>query len=145
MEMALVLPVLVLLLCGIVDFGLTLSDQISLNQGVREGARQGVVAEFGATCAGTDREKLICFTEERSELDDVAVYIKLAPGSSDPDPGDELTVCASAPMHSITGFFQPLLDGRHITAETTMRVEVGSTLSEGGDPDPSGEGWSWCG
>jgi Flp pilus assembly protein TadG len=52
-EFALVIPLFLLVLFGIIDFGLALNDYNSVRQGVREGAREGVVGEFGATCTGS--------------------------------------------------------------------------------------------
>nr|WBU15379.1 TadE-like protein [uncultured bacterium] len=42
-ELALVLPLLLLILFGIVDFGLGLSAKIQVTNAVRDGARQGIV------------------------------------------------------------------------------------------------------
>lgn len=42
-EFALVLPVLMLILLGILEFGLILSDQLLLQQGAREGARTAAI------------------------------------------------------------------------------------------------------
>jgi len=49
-EFALLLPVLLLLLFGIIDFGRALNAQITLTQAVREGAR---LASFGQGNAAT--------------------------------------------------------------------------------------------
>ena len=43
-EFAIVFPLFFLLVSGIIDFGLAFSDLNSTRQGVREGARQAVVA-----------------------------------------------------------------------------------------------------
>lgn len=42
-EFALILPVLLLLVLGIINFGYVFGQQLSLNQAVREGARKAVV------------------------------------------------------------------------------------------------------
>ena len=42
-EFALVLPILLLLLCGIIDFGWLYYNQITLNNAAREGARYAVI------------------------------------------------------------------------------------------------------
>ena len=42
-EFALVLPIIVILLFGIIDFGLMLNHRITLQHAVREGARYGMV------------------------------------------------------------------------------------------------------
>jgi Flp pilus assembly protein TadG len=44
-EFALVLPLLLLLVFGIIDFGLALSDQITLTQAAREGARLAALGQ----------------------------------------------------------------------------------------------------
>ncbi|GAC1440589.1 MAG: hypothetical protein NVS3B26_10220 [Mycobacteriales bacterium] len=49
-EFALVLPVLILVLFGIIEFGIAFAQELSLNAGAREGARLGVVP--GTDCAG---------------------------------------------------------------------------------------------
>ncbi|MEU0885605.1 TadE/TadG family type IV pilus assembly protein [Lentzea sp. NPDC005914] len=44
-EFALVLPILLLLMCGIVDFGRALHEQVVLTQAAREGARLAALGE----------------------------------------------------------------------------------------------------
>src|SRR5690349_6552617 len=46
-EFALVFPLLFMLVAGMIDFGMVFSNLNSTRQGVREGARQAVVADFG--------------------------------------------------------------------------------------------------
>src|SRR5262249_5874769 len=45
-EFALLLPLLLLIVMGIVTFGITYSNFISLRDGVRQGARNGAVGNF---------------------------------------------------------------------------------------------------
>ena len=52
-EAALVLPVIITLLLGIVDFGWAFNDYISLRQGTREAARQAVVNTTPQPSSGT--------------------------------------------------------------------------------------------
>lgn len=63
-EFALVVPVLVALLLGILDYGIIFTDSISVRNGVREAARKGVVSNF-STCAGSSSfDKLRCQTKK---------------------------------------------------------------------------------
>ena len=55
-EFAMVVPVLVLAVFGIIDFGRYVYTQNSLNEAAREGARAGAVAERPAECAGQGRD-----------------------------------------------------------------------------------------
>jgi Flp pilus assembly protein TadG len=56
-EFALVVPILLLLVFGIIDYGFVFSQQSTLNNGVREGARRAVVADpfAGATVSANPR------------------------------------------------------------------------------------------
>ena len=51
-EFALVLPLLMLIVFGIVDFGVLFSQQLTLNNAVRAGARSGVVVGQVLDCPG---------------------------------------------------------------------------------------------
>ena len=51
-EFALVVPVLVALLLGILDYGMIFTDSVSVRNGVREAARKGVVSNFGTGSCG---------------------------------------------------------------------------------------------
>src|SRR3954447_11459066 len=79
-EFALILPVLVLLLFGLIDFGFIYNDYLQVRQGVRDGARQGAVANFGTTptcnnstflpaSSSTQAQSLICTTRGLIGLD----------------------------------------------------------------------------
>ncbi len=79
-EFALICPILFLILFGLIDFGFIYNDFLSVRQGVRDGARQGSVANFGAatscsgfnsavTSASVEASELICSTRNRIGLD----------------------------------------------------------------------------
>lgn len=169
-EFAIVAPILFVMLFGIVDFGLVLSDSIGLRQGVREAARQASVAQFGSTssCGAsltgnptTEMRKLVCLTKARSDIDasKVRVAIRFDPASSGlaaaaaypagtgtPPVGNGIIVCSIVRMESRTGFFEPFLGDRYIKSKVVMRIEkaVGTAQTPVQEVDPSGQGWSWC-
>ncbi len=68
--MAIVVPLLLLLVFGILDFGVFLFRDIELTQGVREAGRQGAVALYNggnAACnVGTPTDNLVCLTKQRA-------------------------------------------------------------------------------
>ena len=65
-EFALVMPILFLVVFGILQYGLWFNDSLNTRQGVREGARLGVVSQFdGDGCSGANLDKLACRTENR--------------------------------------------------------------------------------
>jgi Flp pilus assembly protein TadG len=66
-EFALILPVLVLVVFGIIDFGRYVHTQNSLNEASREGARAGAVRELPAEC-GTQARDACAMTIARSRL-----------------------------------------------------------------------------
>jgi Flp pilus assembly protein TadG len=150
--MALVAPVLVLLLAGILDFGLVFNDLMSLRQGVGAGVRQGVVAQAGSTtscslngaaAATTETKKLMCLTKSMVGMDPAITRTKVAfPGSK--LKGGSLVVCAQTPLDSATSIFDPLLNGA-LKAKVEMRIEQNlSAYGSASETALSGADWSWC-
>src|SRR5437868_7816161 len=83
-EMAIVIPLLLLLVFAILDFGMFLYRDIQLTQGVREAGRQGAVALYtggNAACnVGTPTANLVCLAKQRSGVSSMAVYV-IAPSN----------------------------------------------------------------
>lgn len=114
-EFALVLPVLLFLMCGIIDFGWLFYNQIALNNAAREGARCAVVS-YGES--NWKRE-----AEDRMR-DDLAGINGAVVSVSDPH-GQQITASVTASPRILTGFTSTLL-GRNtmnLRASCTMRVE----------------------
>jgi hypothetical protein len=155
-EFALVMPVLALILFGIIEFGINLNDYQSVRQGVREGARQGVVADYGSvtTCgingsavsAGAESKAVICTTKERSGVgDDLRVKVWFVAGDAEDGSLDRVKVCATRPAASVTGLLEPFLSDVNLRSEIEMRAEKLLDLdAEAEESDPSGDDWSWC-
>ena len=115
-EFALVLPVLLLLLCGIVDFGWIYYNQITLNNAAREGARYAVI-HYDPT---VDWKQA---AEDRMLNGMVGVNSATAIVS---DPVEQqITASVSADARILTAFTSTILGQSTIElhAECTMRLE----------------------
>ena len=115
-EFALVLPLLLALLCGIVDFGWLYYNQITLNNAAREGARYAVIHYDPAEDWKGD-------AEDRMMGSMVGVSSAVAIVS---DPIEQqITASVTATPRILTGFTSTIL-GRQtmeLHAACTMRLE----------------------
>ncbi len=123
-EFAIVLPVLVLFLFGIIEFGIYLYNKQVVTNASREGARAGIVAqdprwtsaEITDLVTRYSQNNLIFYDATRPPPTVEAVGCR-------PDPdwqrGDDLTVRVT---YSYTYLFLPFMPAT-ITAATTMRYE----------------------
>ena len=147
-EFALVVPVFLLLVMGTIDFGSTFNDFNSVRQGVREGARQVVVADWdldGCT-TGSSSQRAACLTSKRIGLDPARTRVQIELGGAY-EPGEQVTVCAMYQAGSITGMFGAILDSRALTSRITMRIEQiddAAPLTDYSDAPFTGQDWSWC-
>jgi len=144
-EAALVLPVLLILVFGMIDFGINLSDQIAVREGVREGARQAVVGAPGAETI----PEVVALTKARigSSTTGTRVYVvpEAVGDAAAGAVGSNVTVCAYVPLRSLSGLYRAVLDGRYMWTRVTMRVEQAlEYTSASGDTAPSGKTWANC-
>jgi Flp pilus assembly protein TadG len=137
-EFALVVPILLLIVFGIVDFGIAFNNFENVRSGTREAARLGVVNDLSSapsctingvpitppadpTAAADATNALICKAKDRIGLDQGETKVKLQiTGQS---VGDSLQVCASFPVTALTGLTVPFLSNRTLTSTVTMRLE----------------------
>ena len=146
-ELALILPLVVALLFGSLDFGMALNDYQTLRAGVRDGLRDAAVADYHPNCAGygTSGQQLICSVKEAMSIDTTEVRVRVeVPMTA--EVGEKVVVCAATPMESISGVFAPMMSGRVLKAQTVMRVEVASAplLTTTSEPPVEGSNWDWC-
>lgn len=133
---------------GIIDFGSTFNDYNSVRQGVREGARQAVVADWdldGCT-SGSSSDRIACITAARIGLDPARTRVSVDLDGAY-QPGQQLTVCAMYQAGSITGMFTPLLGSTVLTSRITMRIERiddAAAVTDMSQPPLAGKDWSWC-
>jgi hypothetical protein len=149
-ELAIAFTLLSLLVFGIIEFGLVFYNHISLNQGVREAARQTAVGCYNPPASGcssaSPTNDIVAYTKDRIGLKNGSTSVHVIfPGS--PNIGDEFSVCAFYPRDSITGLMKSFIGG-YSFSEVTMRIEQlpksGPIPTTGGDTDPTGNGWSKC-
>lgn len=115
-EFALVLPILLALLCGIIDFGWLYYNQITLNNAAREGARYAVIHYDPAT----DWKET---AESRMMANLVGVDSATAIVS---DPVEQqITATVTATPAILTGFTSTMIGSRvaDLHASCTMRLE----------------------
>lgn len=96
-EMAILLPLLLLILIGIIEFGRVLNIQVSLTQAAREGARYAAVhyQEGGLDVAGTA-------LSTAPSLDGLGVSV--SDNASSCAPGANVEVTTSVSLPSMSGF-----------------------------------------
>ncbi|MGB6057713.1 MAG: TadE family protein, partial [Microthrixaceae bacterium] len=124
LEFAIIMPVFLLLVLGIIDFGATFNDYNSVRQGVREGARQVVVADWslpGCT-SGTSSQRAQCVTSARIDLDPARTKTRIQLETTY-EPGEQITVCSMYQARSITGMFGSVLNSTVLRSRITMRIE----------------------
>jgi hypothetical protein len=116
-ETALILPVLLLLLVGILDFGRMMYSYAHLHMAAQETVRMGGLGK-------TDAE-ITAFARDYVQLkEDGQLSINISPGDSGRDSGDYVTVKLQYPFHFFTPFISSLFSSSlSIKAESTIRVE----------------------
>ncbi|MGZ4436322.1 MAG: TadE family protein [Nocardioidaceae bacterium] len=154
LEFALVVPLLLMILFGVLTYGLWLNDMLSLRQGVREASRQGVVNSFGGTTScgasyttvpSADLQRLVCLTKADVASLTGRTYVKVLL----PDGwvrGKQLVVCTQVKASRIASPV-PLPNDDIIRAVSRMSIEVadpGQVETGGEEAPPAGGSWSWC-
>lgn len=120
-EMAVVLPVLLLILCGILDFGWIMGNQLVAENGCREGARLGAVVGTKTDYASLVANRVMAVTPGYSHSGmDVDASLT---NPSDPGEGDvKVTVSYTFPL--LTPLVQTILGKDNYTATCTVIMKV---------------------
>ena len=124
-EFALIPPLLMLFVFGIIEFGGTYNNFVSLRNGVREGARLAVVND-------QSNGDILTETKQRIGLDASQTKVRVVLNGT--HVGDTVTVCASYPAYNITGVMRPFLGNRVVTSSVTMRLEQVPSFTSSADP-----------
>ena len=116
-EFAMVIPIFVLFLTGIVQFGMVLFLQSHMSDVARDVSRRLAVGDLSATEAVVAAESSLI-----NWGIDYSVQV-IEPDPSDPDDKD-MTVSISAPMEQAAMFdLLGILEGSTLAASVTMRLE----------------------
>lgn len=116
-EFAIVLPILLMLVMGIIQFGMMLNSYLAIENASREGARAGIV---GSTDA--EIETLIISTSPSLNPADLTVI--LTPSETNRRSGDTLTVTVTYNYKFNIPIISSIFDnGKIITGQTSMRIE----------------------
>lgn len=159
-EFALVLPILVLILFGIIDYGLYFNASLQSRWGVHDATRSAAVnpstggTTSCSTTAGsppTDIKRLMCGVYSNTDSATAKKYVdvKLPDGWK---VGYQLIVCERLDVSGLTGFV-PFPNRGHIRDVAVLNIEqddLDPAWTTKTDPDqdyadvlPTGN-WSWC-
>ncbi|HET7626842.1 MAG TPA: TadE family protein [Bacillales bacterium] len=116
-EMALILPLLLLLFSGIFDMGRVLFTYLNLQSVAQDTVRMAGLGE------GDDR--IVSFAREDVELSDPSsLNVAISPSEADRESGDYVTVTLRYPFHLITPFISAIIPSPLvISVDSTIRVE----------------------
>jgi Flp pilus assembly protein TadG len=122
-EFALILPLLLVIVLGIIHFGVVLNNYVTLTDAVRAGARQAAVSRTVAnpTQATTDRVKQSAAGLDQSQLEITVTPYNPNDGTNTWVQGGDVTVEAKYPF-SVRLLGWVVMSG-HLKSTTTERVE----------------------
>ncbi len=149
-EFALVLPIFAIFLFGLIDFGLVFGSYVTLRNGVATAAREGTVNDANtssgcsATSANTATADMVCTVIARignlPGLTTSGLTVGIAfptTSSGSPVQGQDLQVCAQGTLKSVTGLTGFVLNGRKMSASSTIQLEQTPDFSSFGSGDGS--------
>lgn len=116
-EFAIVLPILLIILLGIMEFGILFSNQLILESASREGTRFAVLG-------ATDGEVVAYIADLTSNLDASRLTISISPSQVGRAKGNPLTVTLTYQYQFLYALFGDQLGTViQLTADATMRIE----------------------
>ncbi len=128
-EFGIVAPMLLILLFGVVEFGLLFGRKLDVSNGAREGARLASVnfqSTSGSTGA-TQASEIVADACNRMEVaSDTSVTIDISGGTA---VGDIITLTIESTAQPVTGVFDPWLSNRVLSSEIEVRLEQAATFA----------------
>ena len=147
-EFALVVPILIMLLFGIIDYGLYFANALGVRSGASDAARQIIVSNFATTCdtafAATGPGSAF-ITKTENCVDAIGGIVDAKGTYEDPwEVGDNVIVCAAVDVDGVTGL-TPMPASGLVTARVVLPIQatVAPTSAPSGPTNPS---WfeDWC-
>jgi Flp pilus assembly protein TadG len=130
-EMALIMPVLLLILAGMFDFGFLFRSWEAVTNAAREGARVGVLPAYGCADGGAAEDRVVAYLTTSGIDAPPAGNIVPAPVTFNTPAGTitacqvDVTVAQSLPSLSyVTAFFGPEMSSVNLHASSVMRSET---------------------
>ncbi len=116
-ETALILPIIILILTGIIDFGLMFNNYLVITNASREAARNAAVG-------ATDAEITIMVSNMTSSLDGSKLSTSIYPGQALRKKGDEVIVTIKYDNALLTPVISSIIPNpMQLEAKTIMRME----------------------
>jgi len=130
-EFALVVPLLLLIVFGIMEAGWLFAQQVEVRNAAREGARIAAVSAPDITADGSfTLADVIARTCDTLDLSSGSVEITTTATGS--DVGDTGTIQVTSTYDSLTGFLDPVFGGTTIDTDVEFRLEQPRDWSPGG-------------
>lgn len=115
-EFALILPVLMLLIIGVMEFGLIINQYMVVTEAAREGARSAALGGSNATITTVVKTAA-------SQMDTSQLTVTVSPATTRVR-GNGVTVTVQKPIKTITKLINPFFPaGFTVQGMATMRVE----------------------
>jgi len=116
-ELVLILPILLLLIFGIIEFGRIFSTQLIITSSAREAVRKAAVG-------ATDADILLNAKNSASVLDSSQMVVTITPAESARSRGDAVTVYIEYPVKIYAPIISNFVgDPYLVSAQAVMRVE----------------------
>lgn len=116
-EFALLVPLLLLLLCGVLDFGKIMYTYMNIHMTAQEAVRLGGLGRTDVAITEYAKDHI-------HAADSDALEVQISPVENQRDPGEYMTVTLRTPYQFITPLIDRLFsDPLHLQADSTIRVE----------------------
>lgn len=116
-EFSLIIPIIVLMIMAIIEFGLMFNAYLTINNSSREGARYAAVG-------GTDAEIVAKIISTAPKLKSEYISVSIVPSEANRSRGETVTVYVTYDYKVLIPLMSTIIDNIvDLNAQTSMRVE----------------------